>query len=388
MSEDQTPSTVTILNAIRATATSAYQETVPLATASNIQEVGESVLQNPGPILNEFLTALMNKVALQLFNDREFVNPLIDLRKGKLEFGQTIEDIFIEMAKAKEYLTGTRTGDESYPDPFEIHKPIAKTAYYSTLYAKQYPVTVHQNDLKRAFYNEDGVSRLIASIMTSLNNGQSFDDYRMTIALLARQIEQCKIDGEWAGDIHLLTDYYSVNNIAADDQFTTIDEALSSKDFLKFMANRIQKYARRLTKPRTDFNPAGVTTWNPKNEQRLLLLEDVQADLDTNLLAWAFNSDKLDIVGAVDLIDCWYSIGATATPELVTPEDISVKGELGDEAPCVALLYHPNMVKIYNKTLISTNSENARGLYYNIFVTCEDYYACSPFENFVAFFLD
>ena len=379
---------VTTLNAIRATATSAYQDTVPLATMDNITEVGKAVLESPSTIQNEFLAALINKVGLQLFNDRQFTNPLIGLQKGKLEYGQTIEDIFVEMAQAKNYITGTREG-ESVPDQFEVNKAIAETGYYSKIFGKQYFKTVHRDDLKRAFFNEGGVNRLVSSIMTAMQNGQNFDDYRMTIALIARQIEQCLEDAEtkWNGDIHLITDYHAtVAPLEVGEDPLTPDEALASKAFLTYMANQIKKYSQRLTSPRTDFNPAGVTSWAPKGEQRLMMIEDIQSDLDTNLLAWAYNSGKLEI-GSVDLINAWYSIGNPESGS-VSPEDIVVKGELGATGPVVAVLYHPNMVKIYNKTTVSSTSENARGLYYNVFNTYEDYFACSPFENFVAFFLD
>ena len=54
-------SAVTTLNAIRATATSAYQDTVPMATMENITDVGEAVLNAPEVIRNEFINALVNK---------------------------------------------------------------------------------------------------------------------------------------------------------------------------------------------------------------------------------------------------------------------------------------------------------------------------------------
>ena len=72
-------STVPILNYIRQTATSSYQDAIPLATMENFTQVGEAVLQAPETIKNEFLNALINKVGLQLFNVKEFSNPLIDL---------------------------------------------------------------------------------------------------------------------------------------------------------------------------------------------------------------------------------------------------------------------------------------------------------------------
>jgi len=54
-------SIVTILNAIRTTATDAYQSTVPLATAENFVHVGNAVLDAPEQIQNEFFNAFLIK---------------------------------------------------------------------------------------------------------------------------------------------------------------------------------------------------------------------------------------------------------------------------------------------------------------------------------------
>lgn len=379
-----TPTVVTILNAIRKTASSAYQNTVPMATMENFTAVGEAVLEAPETIQNEFLSALINKVGLQLFNNKEFGNPLLFLKKGTMEYGQTIEDIFIEMASPHEYITGTREGDQAPPDQFAINKAIAETAFYYTIYGRQYWKTIHEDDLKRAFRSAEGLGSLVSSIMLAIKNGQSYDDYRLAIALIARQIEQV-ITEEGNNEVKLISLYNAT--VGEDDQVTAAD-CLENKDFLRFVSNQIKKWSNRLTTPRSDLNPAGVMNWIPKDQQRIMMLSDIQADLDTNMLAWAYNADRLAI-GAIDEIDCWYSIGNAPTGGTASPDDITVKGDLGltGSTPVLGLIYDGDMVKIYNKLTKATNAYNSRGLYYNVFTTVEDIFACSPFHNFVVFTL-
>ncbi len=377
-------STVTILNAIRTTATDAYQSTVPLATAENFVHVGNAVLAAPAQIQNEFFNALLNKIGLQIFNDKEFGNPLLFLKKGTLEYGQTIEDIFVEMARPFNYITGTRTG-ETPPDQFAINKAIVDTAFYYQILGRQYFKTIHEQDLKRAFMSADGLGRLVSAVMLSMKNGANYDDYRMAIAIMARQIEASMDNSAWHGHIPLITLYNaSVDSSAA----VTVANCLSNRNFLQFMSNQFKKWSNRLTKPRKDMNNAGVINWIPKETQRIMMLGDIQADIDTNLMAWAYNNNRLEI-GAIDEIDAWYSIGMPATGSTVTPDDITVKGELGlaGNKPIVAVIYDPDMIKIYNKTNRMTSSINARGLYTNTFHTLEDIFAASPFHNFVVFSL-
>ena len=318
---------------------------------------------------------------MQLFNEKEFGNPLLFLKKGHLEYGQTIEDIFVEMAKAHNYITGTRDGEDP-PDQYAINKAIADTAFYSVILGRQYWKTIHEQDLKRAFLSQDGLGRLIAAIMLAIKNGENYDDYRMAIAIMARQIEESKQNTKWKGEVKLLTLYNTINGTSL-----TVDNALKSKDFLQFMSNQFKKWSNRITKPRSDLNNAGVTNWIPKESQRIMMLGDIQADIDTNLMAWAYNSDRLAI-GAIDEIDAWYSIGADSTGT-VSADDITVKGDigLGGTYPVVAVLYDADMIKIYNKTQKMSQAYNARGHYYNIFSTFEDIFAASPFHNFVVFSL-
>ena len=116
------------------------------------------------------------------------------------------------------------------------------------------------------------------------------------------------------------------------------------------------------------------------------MLADIQADIDTTLMAWAYNADRLAI-GAIDKIDAWYSIGSAPTGGTSSADSIAIKGELGltGPKPVLATIYDADMIKIYNKVTKATNSYNARGLYYNVFTTVEDIFAASPFHNFVVF---
>ena len=82
-----------VLNVIRATASDAYQTTVPLATASNIADVGEAVLNAPTAIRNEFMSNLYNKIGLTLIDSPVVENQFSFLKKGRLEYGQTIRGV-------------------------------------------------------------------------------------------------------------------------------------------------------------------------------------------------------------------------------------------------------------------------------------------------------
>lgn len=371
------------LNAIHATASNAYQTTIPLATADNIVDVGEAVLTAPTSVQNEFYDALVNLIGLQLIHTVDFQNPLSDLKKGKMEYGMTIEDIFVEMSRGQKYIAGTRSG-ETAPDQFEITKADVKAAFYSTQLERQYTKTIHNQDIKRAFRSGDPVGTLTSAVMQSLRSGEEYDDYRMTVALIARQLEEAETATAWNGRVDLLSDYNTLNSTTL-----TADQAVRDQDFLEYASEVMQTWSDRLRYVRSDLNIAGVDQTLPKPSQHIMMLGDMEAKFRVHLHTWAYNKDQLAL-GSVRTFDAWYSIGAdsTSTP-VVSPDDITVKGDLGlgGADPCIAVLFDPDMLKIYNKENITENARNARAHYTNIWHTVADIYAASPYHNFVAFYL-
>ena len=95
--------TIDILNVIRANASYAYQSEVPtLSDANGIPAVGEVLYGNP-TLCNEFINALVNRIALVVVNSAVFNNPFVMLKKGYLEFGESVEEIFVKIAKVQEF---------------------------------------------------------------------------------------------------------------------------------------------------------------------------------------------------------------------------------------------------------------------------------------------
>lgn len=375
-----------VLNAIRATSSSAYQTTVPMATAANIMDVGKAVLNAPTAIRNEFMTNLYNKVGLSLIDSPVIENEFAFLKKGVLEYGQMIEDLYVGLAQAEPYITGMHEGDQ-YPDPFAIKKLPHYSAFYSTILSRQYTVTRHLTDLKKAFYSGGGVEQFVAAMMNALVSAENYDDMRATIGLIARQVEEAQTAENFKGNVHLITDYNTLYGKAI-----TADNCFTDQGFLKYFTNQLKKYSKRLRHLRTDFNIAGVQQILPQSKQRIMMLEDISTDFETELLAWAYNQGHLQI-GGVDEIDSWYSIGADhANPPTVTPEDINIKATftnaVGGSTQCAAVIYDPDMVKVYNKERVASDQANAKGNYWNMFMSLEDILACSPYKNFVCFMLD
>ena len=99
-----TNSSVDILNAIRNNASVNYQNYVPVATsdAESIKKIGTIIMDFPS-LQNEFLSALVNRIGRVILTSKLYENPWAMFKKGMLDFGETVEEIFVDIAKPFQY---------------------------------------------------------------------------------------------------------------------------------------------------------------------------------------------------------------------------------------------------------------------------------------------
>ena len=166
-------STVDILNTIRANASQEYQNLVPEITkADEIPSVGEVVMGYPG-LANQFLSALMNRIAAVRVKSATFNNAYAQFKKGYLEFGETVEEVFVNICKAREF-----SAEKAEARELKRSVPDVRSAMHIMNWRVQYPLTIQHRDLERAFLSADGVTDLIARLVGSLATAAEYDEYQ------------------------------------------------------------------------------------------------------------------------------------------------------------------------------------------------------------------
>ena len=135
-------STVDILNTIRANASSAYQNQVPEITkATEIPAVGDVLFGYPA-LANEFISALVNRIALVRVNSVTFNNEYAELKKGFLQMGETVEEVFINLTKAREF-----SPEKAAARELKRSLPDVRSAFHAINWKVQYPLTIQYEDL-------------------------------------------------------------------------------------------------------------------------------------------------------------------------------------------------------------------------------------------------
>lgn len=353
-----TASSVDILNAIRNSATANYRDYVPSAEAStdSIRAIGAVIMQYPA-LQNEFLSALVNRIGRVLITNKMFDNPWAMFKKGMLEFGETIEEIFVNIAKPFEYDV-----EKSVTDQYKREIPDVRAAFHILNYQKFYKSTIQENDLRQAFLSWNGITDLIAKIVDAMYTGANYDEFLTMKYLLARHI----LNGE----------------------FYPMQVASVNSSNIKAIVSTIKGVSNNLTFPNTKYNLAGVTTHTQKDRQYIITNAQFDATMDVEVLAAAFNMDKAEFLGHRVMVDSFGSMDTNRLNELFADDDAYTEltdDELSALDAIPAVLVDEDWFMIFDKLTNFTEKYNAQGLYWNYFYHVWKVFSASPFANSVVF---
>lgn len=347
-------STIDIINTIRANASAEYQSLVPaVTTAHDIPAVGEVLVGYPA-MANQFLSALINRIAAVRIKSAVFNNAYAMLKKGYLEFGETVTEYFVQIAKAREF-----SAEKAEQRELKRSLPDVRAAFHIMNYKVQYPITIQDQDLRQAFTSEAGVQDLIARIVDSIYTAAEYDEFLLFKYLLIKAISHGKM--------------YPVAFDATD---------------MKDGAVKFRGTSNGLTFMSKKYNASGVTTATPKGDQVIFMDSNFNAKFDVDVLSAAFNMEKADFMGRLQLIDDFTSFDnerfdvIRANSDMI--EEVTAT-ELALMADVKAVLVDTEWFQVYDNNVMFTEKYVASGMYWNYFYNVWKTVSSSPFSNAVVF---
>ena len=350
-------STIDILNVIRQNASYDYQQNVPVvANAKDIPKVGEVIYGTPA-FANQFINSLVNRIALVRVQSATFNNPYAILKKGYLEFGETVEDIFVQIANVVDFNVEKAPARE-----LKRTVPDVKSAFHTMNWRVMYPVTIQDEDLRMAFLSIEGVQNLISKIVDSVYTASEYDEFLLFKYMLIKAISAGKM--------------YPVSIGDGTDLKDGAVEFRGTSNVMQFMS--------------TEYNEAHVKTNTPKDRQVIFMDAKFNAQFDVNVLASAFNMDKADFMGRLFLIDNWttfdnerFDVIKDASDGI---EDITAN-ELALMENVKAVILDENWFQVYDNLNKMTENYVGSGLYWNYWYHTWKTVSSSPFANAIVFAL-
>ena len=350
-----------------------YKNYIPFTAtdADSIRAIGKIIMDSPN-LRNAFATDLINRIILVTVTSKMYNNPWESLKKGVLSLGETIEEIFVNIANAELY-----NPNISSETVFKRRVPDIRAAFHIVNYQVKYPATISNEDLSAAFTSENGLYSLIEKIYESLVSASNYDEFNIMKYLIALNIVN--------GNIKAI----SVPAISTDANVrTVVTQIKATSNKMKFMT--------------ADYNIAGVKTHSQHVNQTVIVTADFDAAIDVNVLAAAFNMEKAEFLSKRLLVDSFGDIDinrlAQCAPE--TCENIKydvngnvtsakIKGitdsQLMELAEIPAVIIDDDFIQIYDRLITMEDIRNPDGLYTNAFLHCWKIISVSPFAPAATF---
>lgn len=347
-----------ILNAIRAEAPQSYRDYVPVAdnTTASIRSIGEIIMQYQ-PLQNDFLKALVNRIGRVLITSKLYSNPWAEFKKGMLEYGETVEEIFVNLAKPHQFDPAV-----AEREIFKREIPDVRAAFHYMNYQKFYKTTVSNDQLRQAFLSWEGITDLISRIIDAMYTGANYDEFITMKYLIARMALNGSLYSE---------NIPAVNKENASGIVTTIKGISNQLEFLS-----------------TKYNSAGVATYTSKRDQFIILNATFDAVIDVEVLASAFNLDKVEFMGRRILVDSFADQDVERLNMLFANDPNYTpftEAELTALETIPAVVLDRDWFMIFDNFFNFTEQYNGEGLYWNYWYHVWKTFSASPFANGIVF---
>ena len=351
-----TSTTREILNAIRESASQNYKDYVPiLLDGDDIKKIGNILMDNV-TLKNEFLQTLVNRIGYVITTSKSYKNPLSIFKKGKLDYGETVEEIFVNIAKPFHYDVDVATSEV-----YKREQPDVRTAFHVVNFQTFYKQTTEDVTLRQAFLSYDGVNDLLSRIIESMVTAEQYDEFATTKYMLAHLMLKGLIKTE------------------------TIVKPVD-KDTTTAAAKVLRKTSNDFTFMKDKFNLMGVKNVTSFDDQYILISTDFEAEMSVDVLAWAFNMSKVDYLAHRVLIDDFGDIDVERMKELLGTLYVDISAdEMKALSDIPALLVDKSFFQIYDNYTNMDTIYNQQGLYYNHFYHVWKIFSASPFSNAVTF---
>lgn len=353
-------SSADILNAIRddETTPETYRAVMPYADVNDntsLTRIGGLVLGDIN-IRNQFLNALVNRIAMVIIQSKSYVNPWSVFKRGLLEFGDVAEEIFVELARPHGY-----NPDRAENEVFKRELPDISSYLHSMNYQVFYKTTVNEAQLTKAFLSWDGVIDLIQRIIARLVDSMEYDEFNTMKYLIAYAV------------IHGYMKVVDTTGLTIEQTIERIKGVSNSMEFMS-----------------TAYNPTSVHTYSRKSEQYLFIGAEYSASVDVQVLASAFNMDKVQFLGHQVTFDSLWDLDWARFDEIRKDcPQFFVQQFTDDEIELLkkvnAILVDENFFMIFDNLIAPRQLENPEGLYWNHWLHAWKTFDISLYANQVVF---
>lgn len=259
------------MNGIRNSASPSYQSRVPELNDTNFREFATG-LQDP-VFFNEWHKELINRIGLTVLKTRAWDNPLRFLKRGELRMGEAVQEIYIALIDAHKWENETSLSDAG--KLYKTEKPDVTASYHIVNREDVYEVSHNRAEIEKAFISERTLEDFVLRLIERLYTSDMLDEYLYMKELI---------------------NIYDKKGLF---HYVEVDGSKPLSDLIV----QVRSMSNKFTFISDKYTGLAVDQHCPKDEQVILISSDLDAEIDVNVLASAFNMDKTEFLARRVVLD-------------------------------------------------------------------------------------
>ena len=349
---------------------------------SNVVDIGKELLNNDD--IDNFVKKLVDRVGKTVFNDRVYQGSAPSVLMDAWEYGSVVEKIDSDLPKVEENDSWKLEDGKSY-DQDIFYQPKVSAKFFNSKVTFDIPMSFTKMQVESAFSSATELNSFISMLMVKTQNAMTVN----LDGLIMKTINNFTanvINAKKGMQVVNLLDLY---NKTAQTK-VTVDNALTSPDFIKFANLMINTYRDRLTKMSTLFNEAGLNKFTPVDNQHLVILSDLASASKVYLESDTYNQDNVKITN-YDTVPYWQGSGTTYNFKDTSKIDVAIKDGAQTkeviQTGILGVLFDTSALGVSCQNPRTTTAVNARAEFYTNFNKYDAMYYNDLNENFVVFMI-
>lgn len=349
---------------------------------SNVVDIGKELLNNDD--IDNFVKKLVDRVGKTVFNDRVYQGSAPSVLMDAWEFGSVVEKIDSDLPNVEQNDSWDLQDGKSY-DQDIFYQPKVSAKFFNSKVTFDIPMSFTKTQVESAFSSATELNSFISMLMTKTQNAMTVNLDGLIMKTI-NNFTASVINAKKGMQVVNLLDLY---NKTAQTK-VTVDNALTSPDFIKFANLTINTYRDRLTKMSTLFNEAGLNKFTPVDNQHLVILSDLASASKVYLESDTYNQDNVKI-NNYDTVPYWQGSGATYNFKDTSKIDIAIKDGTQTkeiiQTGILGVLFDTSALGVSCQNPRTTTAVNARAEFYTNFNKYDAMYYNDLNENFVVFMI-
>lgn len=349
---------------------------------SNIVDMGTLVFNNNWR--DNYVKSMINRIGREVFVDRSYEGYAPSVLRDAWEYGSIMSKTRCKIFDAKANPSWNLQAGETV-NQFEFNPPTVSQKFYNSKTAWQIDCSFTDVQLRESFTSAAAMNRFISMIENRIQTSMTIYIDSLIMRTINNFIGE-KLSAQ-NGIIDVLAEFNATQTTPI-----TAAEAVSSKEFYRYLAYRTDRDIERFRAPSVNFNidPDGDNvTFTPREYAHFVLHSDFAAGIKVYLQSDTYHENLVSL-GDFETVPFWQSQGenyALATTSRIDIKLASDNTKTVNRNYIIGFLFDRDALGVLNDNRRVTSSYNANGEYWNNFYKVDTSYFNDLAENALIYVL-